>query len=257
MVSPMQEAVDERTGPAFRAAVSLCYPVTHALPLGRLLNNLDRYAMHGTFYVYPAVAVERARLLRTAAIAGHELGNGALTGLADENGLLLFDDPALLDAEFHETERFLAEVVRTSEPHSFCYPLPNPVAVRAREALAAMAQRQNAASVEPVASRRFQFGRGAALGCNAADALRPLELRTLLVPESDPAEALDLVRGAAESGCWTILSFQCARNRARAPLVEAHEQLCDLLNGLRSTVRVGSVQEIGSALLGRKLTLAG
>lgn len=252
----MQEVADQRTVPAFHAAVSLCYPVTLALPLGRLLNNLDRYAMHGTFYAYPAVAVERAKLLRSAVIAGHELGNGALTGLADDAGLLLFDEPGLIGEEFEETERFLRDVLRSPGPRSFCYPLPRPVEVLAGEALAAMSQRHNGALVEPVARRRFRLGRGAGGGRNDGASLDPLALRTLLIPESDPAEAIPLLEQAAEaSGSWTLLSFQCGRNQVRAPLIEAHERVCDLLSRLRHRVRVGSVVEIGSALLDDELTL--
>ncbi|MCW5940973.1 MAG: hypothetical protein KIS66_01995 [Fimbriimonadaceae bacterium] len=253
----MQDAVHETTCRAFRAALSLCHPVTPALPLGRLLNNLDRYALQGTFYVYPAVAIERAKLLRTAAIAGHELGNGALTGLADENGLLLLEDDALLEEEFAETERFLSEVLRSSGPRSFCYPLPAMVEVRAGAALAEMTQRHGAAIVENVASRRFRFGRGSAHGRNDPRDLVPLALRTVPVPESEPETAILLAEEAVEAGAWTILSFQCARNRARGPLVEAHERLCGRLDSLRRSVLVGGVQEVGSALLDGKLRLGG
>lgn len=234
----MSDSPRSGCAPRTNATVSLTYDVTSTLPLARILQDLDEFGLRGTFYVYPPTAVEFVLLLKTAVIAGHEIGNGALFGLADSNGVVVFTDPDVVNAELAECEAFIREVLGDERAHSLAFPsLSGPVGPDGM--IARLTQHANTVTLLESAWKGFCGVRGVEPGTNPLGGILPeVPLRTMKIPEENPRSALSEIEDALRSHAWTVVSFLITRETTAPGVLAFHREVCERLSSTPHTLRL-------------------
>lgn len=209
---------------------------------------MDRQGITGTIYVYAPVAVDMVRLLRSAVLAGHEIGNAALVHLTDEDGLLMTDDPNVLKREIAETEEFIANVLQDKRNHSIALSLV-PDSRGPERVLDQIAQALNLLAMEELKDwgpRTWLIG---SHGLNVP----PINRRSVYSWSLRDGDGV--VRQAIQARAWAVPRFDPPMQTASETTLDGFAKMCRLAAEARDRVWVGSVHQAAVALTKGNLVL--
>ena len=209
---------------------------------------MDRQGITGTIYVYAPVAVDMVRLLRSAVLAGHEIGNAALIHLTDEDGLLMTEDPEVLKREIAETEDFIAQVLQDKRNHSLALALA-PDSRGPERVLDQIAQALNLLAMEELRNWGPRTWLTGSHGLNVP----PVDRRSVLswnVRDGD-----GVVRQAIQTRGWAVPRFDPPMQSAGESSLDGFAEMCRLAAEARDRVWVGSVHQASIALTKGNLVL--
>lgn len=227
-----------------RAGVSLTYDGALQEHLSHVVPALASFDLRATFYPDPAHIVGAPLDWTKVAETGHEIGNHALFGLADRDGMLpdLEPDKALEDvAEFERTlEEWFPGAKRSfARPavRGFSETLNPVVPPILRQSILRLNDQVCAGAVA-----RFAAARSAEDGLNLPGETDARAVRSMLADGLD-AEALGvLVELAMSRRAWLVLVFDGLRDSVFDP--DAHDGLCRLLAERREVLEVAPLVEI-------------
>ncbi|GMV90051.1 MAG: hypothetical protein AMXMBFR81_29810 [Chthonomonas sp.] len=240
---PTREAPVNRQG-----AVSPVCVAYQSGPVAEVLMAMDRQGITGTIYVYAPVAVDMVRLLRSAVLAGHEIGNAALVHLTDEDGLLMTDDPNVLKREIAETEEFIANVLQDKRNHSIALSLV-PDSRGPERVLDQIAQALNLLAMEELKDwgpRTWLIG---SHGLNVP----PINRRSVYSWSLRDGDGV--VRQAIQARAWAVPRFDPPMQTASETTLDGFAKMCRLAAEARDRVWVGSVHQAAVALTKGNLVL--
>lgn len=240
---PTREAPVNRQG-----AVSPVCVAYQSGPVAEVLMAMDQQGITGTIYVYAPVAVDMVRLLRSAVLAGHEIGNAALVHLTDEDGLLMTDDPNVLKREIAETEEFIANVLQDKRNHSIALSLV-PDSRGPERVLDQIAQALNLLAMEELKDwgpRTWLIG---SHGLNVP----PINRRSVYSWSLRDGDGV--VRQAIQARAWAVPRFDPPMQTASETTLDGFAEMCRLAAEARDRVWVGSVHQAAVALTKGNLVL--
>jgi hypothetical protein len=210
---------------------------------------MDRQGITGTIYVYAPVAADMVRLLRSAVLAGHEIGNAALVHLTDEDGLLMTDDPHVLKREIAETEEFIASVLQDKRNHSIALSLV-PDSRGPEQVLDQIAQALNLLAVEGLKDwgpRTWLIG---SHGLNSP----PINRRNILSWSLRDGDGV--VTRAIQERAWAVPRFDPPMQTAAETTLDGFIEMCRQAAEARDRLWVGSVHQAAIALTKGNLVLS-
>lgn len=209
---------------------------------------MDRQGITGTIYVYAPVAVDMVRLLRSAVLAGHEIGNGALIHLTDEDGLLMTEDPEVLKREIAETEGFIANVLQDKRNHSLALTLA-PDSHGPELVLDQVAQALNLLAMEQLRNWGPRTWLTGSHGLNVP----PVDRRSVLSWNFKDGDGV--VQQAIQGRAWAVPRFDPPMQSAGASSLDGFADLCRHAAEARDRVWVGPVHQAAIALTKGNLVL--
>jgi peptidoglycan/xylan/chitin deacetylase (PgdA/CDA1 family) len=241
--------MDSATWPqGIRAAISLCYDGTTREHLEHALLAVEMGGLHATFYAAPSALIESYREWAEVAGRGHEIGNGALIELADEDGLLPPMDPEGLRDEMEALSQLLQPVGK----HSLAYPAVRTVFENSQmpvvaEVVRSSIIRLNEEAVDKAAQEMYRWIRTPHDGLNMAASLDLARLRSFSVDGLTGERLCEVAGHAIRSRGWAIFVFSGLRSSQFD--AEANRILCDWLSEQPDEVLVGPVVDVAERLL--------
>lgn len=187
-------------------AVSLTFDDAAPTHRETVIPLLDRYGLHGTFYVPVGRSgwLDHIPFWRNAAKNGHEIGNHSITHPCSRNFDFIPEGNAI---ENYTIERYEAEVVEASRrihqaipeqgPLSYCYPCYH-------SWIGSGATRQ---SIVPVIARHFPGGRGGGERPNHPERCELEYLWAWAVEGHTADQMIAYAEDAARQGRWAIFCF--------------------------------------------------
>lgn len=234
---------------SYIAGISLTYDGARSEHLDEALPALEKAGIKGTFFIESAACSERLTEWRSVAELGHELGNGFLYSVVDEDGLVPHWPTSTLRDELQDAED-LCEALSGHSPESFAYPCVRtewgsagmPVV---SDIVANSIVRINQETLEPLTDG-YSFIRIPIDGFNANESLGPKRIHCYVADGLSGDSLCVAAHLGISQGAWTVFVFSAMR--ANPFDGAAHERLVDWLAPRKNSVWVAPVAEIGSGL---------
>ncbi len=217
-------------------------------PVAEALTAMDRQGITGTIYVYAPIAIDMVRLLRSAFLAGHEIGNGALIHLTDEDGLLMTEDPDLLKREVAETEGFIASVLQDKRNHSLALSL-SPESRGPEYVLDQIAHALNLVAIDALRDYGPRTWLTGSHGLN----MPPINRRSILSWNLRDGDGV--VLRAIEGGAWAVPRLDPPMQASDETTLEGFAEMCRQAAEARDRVWIGPVHQAAVALTKGNLIL--
>lgn len=171
-----------------------------------VIPMLDRYGLHGTFYVPVGYEgwKEHIPYWRSAAQRGHEIGNHSILHPCSRNFDFITPERAVenytldqYEAEIVEASRIIREAIPEQARHSYCYPCYH-------SWVGSGATRQ---SVVPVIARHFPAARGGGERPNHPERCELEYLWAWALENHSAEQMIRYVEDAAAQGRWAVFCF--------------------------------------------------
>jgi len=235
-----------------KAAVSLTFDDAAPSQLDHAIPILNRYGLHGTFYVNPGPGSRfelRLDEWRRARDQGHELANHTVAHPCSGNFPFIDEDRALelwterrMEADIVEASRRLRELVPGTGEFSFAYPCGQTFLGRGAERR----------SYVPIVAKHFRVARGVGESANDPRICDLHCLSSWMVTGLSGEELIAKLQPAIEAGHWAIYCFHGIGGDHIPIDLGAFEELARYLAEHRASIWTGTVQAIGSYLQERR-----
>ena len=189
---------------AAQAAISLTFDDARTSQLDTGIPLLNKYGLHGTFFLSPDIAESRLADWQAAALNGHEMGNHTLTHPCSD--CYDFSHDRGNGLEFYDLERIAADIDAANEwirerfgaaPRTFAYPCGQTYVGRGREHQ----------SYVPLVAERFLAGR---VFCHSIpNPPNRVDLAQVWSEDADrrrPGDVLPLLEDCLARGHWLVLT---------------------------------------------------